>query len=336
MRKITAVICIIALFLCVVPSTNADSYSAFKVDYSICNYKINEDTLKALEAAVYDSTRSVKLESIEGVLKNLEMQADVYNFTEEQVKAYLDGMINKQTIIIDGNDRGMSNSTPISTNRPDDNGIGYEVKSQPGYYQETAFLTLPTVYRNSAGCSSAYLFYTISNESELYAIDVGLWYGNGYYGTGWRDCYTINGTTSTVNDLLGVSSGDSLYLHSYITESSNGETYVRCRILDANNFSNVISDFSIWVGSGINKSTAVINRQITLCNNAADFTTGEYLHYGEFYDAYLYSTVSCAPVSASNVNSSFCGAFGTDDFTASQVTVNSYTAWDAENISIDF
>jgi hypothetical protein len=48
-----------------------------------------------------------------------------------------------------------ASTTPYSTNRPSDKGIGYEVKSAPGYYEETAFATIPSAYRALA--TSGYL-----------------------------------------------------------------------------------------------------------------------------------------------------------------------------------
>lgn len=274
---------------------------------------------------------SIVTESYDDMIKSLIPQVDAYDFNDQQIQAYVDGLIETPTKIIKTDDSPMLNSTPYSTNRPWDQGIGYEVKTESGYYQETAFVTLPTVYRNTA--TSTYLFYTFSNPSGSTALDIGLWYTDGYYGEGWRDVY-FNGTTQeTVNDLLGLSAGDEVYLQAYVTDNY----YVRCRILDADNFSNVISDFSIWVGSGMSRSTAIIDRQITMCNENTNFNTGEYMHDAEFNDAYIYTINNTySKTLPSNTEDDYCGVFGTNDINKLQVSVNNYEEWWMENIDIDF
>jgi hypothetical protein len=113
--------------------------------------------------------------------------------------------------------------------------------------------------------------------------------------------------------------------------------YLRFRVLDANDFSTVYYDISYYVGDhSIYRTNASFNRQITLCNDTANFYTGAYLKNGQFSDAYIYSSSGYSKTIASNTLSNRRGAFGTNSTTAQKVTVNSSTPWYAENISISF
>lgn len=272
-----------------------------------------------------------KYDGLDESIKLLRQETEVYNFNNKQLKSYVEGLINTDTNYI--YDRSIV-KTPYSVNRQYDNGIGYEVKSEVGYYQQTAFATVPTVKRNGVNGSSAYMFYTFADSNESYGIDVGIWYGYGYDGYGWRGFYTADGVQKAPNGVIkSLKAGSKVYLQAYITDNM----YVRWRVLDANDFSRVLFDCSYYVGGKITKTNNKIIRQITLCNDNADFNTGEYLKNAGFSQAYLYSeSDGHAIVSNRNTVESHCGAFGTNNTNREYVKVNSYKSWHEEDVSIIF
>ena len=256
--------------------------------------------------------------------------AAAYDFTDEQIQAYVEGLVSTPTTVVYG-EEGI---TPYADNRPTDDGIGYEVKSNSGYYQETAFATLPTVNRaaSSGTYSDGYLFYTVSGST--WGIDVGLAYNSGNNVEAWRGCYTPQGSNTVSGAVIsGLRAGSRVYFNAVV--ETNG--YLRFRVLDANNFNTVYYDISYYVGDhGIYRTNASFNRQITLCNGAKNFNTGAYLRNGQFSDAYIYSSSGYSQTLASNTVSNRRGRFGTNSTNAQKVTVNSYTPWYAENVSVNF
>lgn len=258
--------------------------------------------------------------------------AEANGFTDEQIQKYVEGLVSTPTTVVKSEDDAVST---YAVNRPGDNGIGYEVKSQAGYYQSTAYATLPTVNRaaSSASPSSGYMFFTVSSAVQNWGIDVGLWYASGNGVEAWRGCYTANGQLVSGGIISDLTAGDRVYMSAVV--ETNG--YLRFRVLDANNFNKVYYDSSYYVGDkGIYRTNAAFNRQISLCNNAANFNTGAYLRNAQFSDAYIYSNSGYSKTVASNTLSDRRGVFGTNSTNAQQVTVNSSTPWYAENISIYF
>ncbi|WP_157721717.1 hypothetical protein [Tumebacillus avium] len=225
---------------------------------------------------------------------------------------------------------------PLST-RTDSGGVGYEVKSTSGWNQATAFATIPTAYRATG--TSGYMFYTVSSPTSNWAIDVGLWYGSGYDGTGWRGVYNSNdpaptgGQHATTGVLSALTPGKVVYLQSKV----RSDGYLETKVLDGKDFSIVYDHQLYYVGShNIYTSNAIFNRQITLCTDSGVFTNGSYMRNAKFSSAYLYSNTGYAPVSSTNTVSGRRGAFGSNSTTVNKVTVNSYTQWDSEDISIQF
>ncbi len=82
-----------------------------------------------------------------------------YDFTDEQIQEYVLGLTKTPTTIVDDNvasELAVANP-PSSTNRPSDDGVGWEVKSNYGFYQTTTFATLPTVTNKVIGVAP-YMF----------------------------------------------------------------------------------------------------------------------------------------------------------------------------------
>lgn len=281
--------------------------------------------------ALMDEETAIANSYNESVLA-LKDAAEANNFTDEQIQKYVDGLISTPTTVVSGNESGIE---PYADNRPTDDGIGYEVKSNSGYYQETAYATLPSVYRaaSTGSHSDGYLFYTVSGSGN-WGIDVGLAYNSGTGGEGWRGCYTAQGSATKCGNIIsGLTAGSRVYFNAVV--ETNG--YLRFRVLDGNNFNTVYYDISYYVGDhSIYRTNAAFNRQITLCNAAKNFNTGAYLRNGQFNDAYIYSSSGYSKTVASNTVSNRRGRFGTNSTNVQQVTVNSSDPWYAENISINF
>lgn len=293
-----------------------------KIDPSILNNAIATEKSQLM----INAKTATDPGDINEAVKSLIGQTKSYNFTNEQINNYIKGIVNTPTTAVGGNE-GISLA---AINRPGDNGIGYEVKSVDGYYETTAFGKIPSVYRGSNNASSAYMFYTVKDS-----IDVGIWYGTGTAGTGWRYCWTYAGQPmGTGYDLIsGLTSGKNVYFQATVVDNY----WIRFRVLDAADFSKVFVDISVYSGGyGITRTNNNWNRQISLCNDTKDFADGAYCRNAEFSNAYIYNDNNTSQTISSNTVSDRVGAFGTDDTTRQQVTVNSYSAWYMENVSIDF
>lgn len=258
-------------------------------------------------------------------------QAEIYGFNDEKIQQYIQGLVNTTPTIVKAKSSDFSiMSTPYST-RVAPEGLGYEVKSQSGYYQTTAFATIPSAQRYSG--TSGYLFNTVSSPNG-WGIDTGLWYGGGSGGDGWRAFYYDGTNQIAVTGIISaLTGGKEVYFNTFV----RADGYLETKILDASNFSNVYANFIYYVGSeGIYRSNAIFNRQITLCNDNEVFTDGSYMHHAKFTNAYLYSTSGYSQFNSTNTESTRRGAFGSNTTTRDQVTVHSYTEWYSEDISIDY
>ena len=263
-------------------------------------------------------------------LKLLVNEAQAYDFTDEQIEKYIIGFISEPSIIIQSSLQDDTAVSLAAANRPSDTGIGYEVKTVEGYFQTTAFVTLPEVYRTT---SSQYMFFTVSGVGTSWCIDVGVWYANGNRGEGWRACYTADKTLGSSKIIPELSAGKEVYFSARV----QADGFLRFRILDAEDFSVVYYDMLYDVQSrGIYQDNACINRQISLCNNSSDFTDGSYCLSAKFSDVYVYNIDGGVQPNDDIVEPDRCGAFGTNDENRSQVAVNSYTPWCDEDISIYF
>ena len=115
----------------------------------------------------------------------LKNAAQAYGFTQQQIQAYVEGILNTPTTVIfeeDNPDLSIM-SNPTSTRVPDD-GIGYEVQSLTGYSQATSYVTLPTRSINNLN-DIAYLFYTAYSSSTC--MDFGVRGVTVKAGSGWTD-----------------------------------------------------------------------------------------------------------------------------------------------------
>ena len=342
-RKATAIVATVTMLVTMTTPTFAAENNAVSEPLSneavafLQEHGVDPSIFEVSAYALMDEETAIANSYNESVLA-LKDAAEANNFTDEQIQEYVDGLISTPTTVVSGSESGIepyADNQPSADNRPKDDGIGYEVKSNSGYYQETAYATLPTVNRAaSSGLKNAgYLFYTVYGNTD-WCIDVGLGYDSGWGGEAWRGCYTIPGEETLSGSAIStLKAGSKVYLSAVVETNS----YLRFRVLDGNNFSIVHYDISYYVGDkGIYRTNAAFNRQITLCNPDKNFNTGAYLRNGQFSDAYIYSSSGYSKTIASNTVSNHRGRFGTNSTNAKQVTVNSHDPWYAENISINF
>lgn len=302
----------------------SDEAVAFLQEHGVDASIFDKSTL-----ALMDEETAIANSYNESVL-SLKSAAAANDFTDEQIQEYVEGLVSTPTTVVSGRD----DVSTYADNRENDDGLGYEVQAQAGYYQETAFATLPSVNRaaSTGSHSDGYMFYTVSG-SKNWGIDLGLAYNSGGNIEAWRGFYMQSGKMTSGQPIYALKAGSRVYFNASV--ETNG--YLRFRVLDANNFNTVYYDISYYVADqGINRTNAVFNRQITLCNGSKNFNTGAYLRNGQFSDAYIYSNSGYSKTVASNTVSNRRGSFGTNSTNVRQVTVNSYSPWYAENVSINF
>lgn len=293
----------------------------------LCDYVELQNNLLNLDS-------NFKFRSINEELSSLKLQAKANDFTSEQVNEYIKGLLSGTTEVVGISEKAITGDRyeARAVNRPNDDGIGYEVKSENGYRQTTAFAKIPSAYRGDSNDTSAYMFWTLQDK-----IDIGIWYGHGHHGTGWRVFWNKEGSPmgSVSIPESGLYAGREVYFN---VEILNRE-YARIKIFNASNFSDVVCDYSIYIGGlGISKEYNSFNRQITLCREGAVFSGGAYIRDARFWDAYIYSSSGYSKTLSSNCVSNHVGSFGTNNSNKRKVKVDSnFTKkWYAEKISIDF
>lgn len=213
-------------------------------------------------------------------------------------------------------------------------GLGYEVKSRPGYNRTTAdcyigSCNIGDVPGGETGVAG-YMFYTFGSASAG-AQDLGILYkGNGQW------CPVVNGKwTGYATSKVRMNSGDRIYFKIWIDGNSN----INFQGIDGNNFSDIIFQGNYPTkgqlpGSG---SGVTINRQITYVANAGHQKdhTGYYLNNGRFDRAYLYNNSTTVKYNDATTDSNRRGKFGAPWAPNTRVTIHSNTHWDSETVSIN-
>lgn len=315
-------------------------YSAFAQD-QVNPYGLSDESVTFLQShgvslSVFGSSNALseteKVIPLDDSIISLERQAEAYGFTDDQIQKYVQGMVNTPTHIIKDSDFAGSNAIDRD---PRDQGVGYEVQSNRGFYEATSVATLPSI--DVADHTSGYMFFT--SEGDGLPIDLGLWYGMGKGGLAWRGCcsHKDKSGSATVMEavtkpLYDLHQHSKVYIHAMVT--SNG--YFRMIITDYYDSSKVYMDES-YPNWGT-KNGAVLNRQISLCNDYRDFTNGSSMENAQFDTSNIYSSTHYGPPDSSNTNSNRCGVFGVSGIRGSRdkVTVNNYEPWYFENVSINF
>lgn len=356
---ITIATSFVLLFVLITPSFAQGQTQVERVN----DYVIDSDALSFLKAHNVDVTSfkktvasSEKIRSLtaptEGVSKaalynegilSLKQEAAANHFTDDQIQKYVEGMVNSTPKVINTpNTTGLNAALvtpPYSVNRPNDDGLGYEVTSNSaGYNMTTAYATIPSMSGfDNVTKTSGYMFWSMHNPSKTFYMDMGIWYGYGSGGYGWRGVYNTSDPNwpqkATTNIIPELVPGKEVYMKNFIRTDGFAELVV----LDASNFSKVLIDFIFYVGDrAIYPSNGDFTRQITLCQGDKNFSNGATMNNAKFSQAYLYqSNGNYARVSSVNTTSDR-GVFGTNDNNVNKVTVNSYTQWDSESVNIRF
>jgi len=286
--------------------------------------------------------------SYDEIVKSVKAEAAVYNFTDEQIEQLINSSIHTSITFIVPEETDMLSRTidPPSQNRPNDDGVGYEVETVAGYHTTTAFATLPTVYTGSDGDGSdvaGYMFWTVNGK-----VDIGLCYSKGWYGNRWRFCWLYEGgglQTPTADDeqsYIWLQSADEVYLRVTVVDNN----WILFEMYNADNL-NQTKSYSVYTGGlGITRTNAKWRRQITLCTSERDananvvFDGGASLVGAEFSDCYIYSGTETSGVTTRTqgnyVNTAYCGRFGIDTTSMEYVDVVDYDAWYYEKINIYF
>lgn len=282
------------------------------------------DLQEYFNTIVYSNEENLYAGILEEDILALKRAAEANNFTEEQIQKYVEGLINSSPIIV----LESQTASPAAKDRPStDSGVGYEVQSKAGYTQATSFATLPKRSINNLQ-DITYMIYTVYVNGGT-NMDFGVRGGMYNWVTTYLPFVSEDGAPISKND------GEKIYFN--INVEKNG--VLRCRILDANNFSNVLCD-TLYQMTGVAENKLIFNKQITFCNNNKQFTSGCKISNGGFDNSFVYTTKGYSIMNPDNTDENRCGAFGITGIKGSQnmVTVNDAKTshWDKEDVTITF
>ena len=303
------------------------------------------DSLDNADIYTLNSNEDTYVKSVNSEVLAIAQQAKAYNFTDEQIQALIGTIVTHKPTVINTNEETYASTRcndPSSTDRINDDGVGYEVRSLPGYYQTTAYATLPTVDRGSGDNTAAYMFFTINGK-----VDIGLGYDSGWYGNRWRYFHKYeNGEIiypSAEEDLVRLNTIKDIYMYAYI----DGDEAI-FKVVNANNFNEVICEVPTSISNlGITEQNADWNRQISLCKQREDdgsviLNGGAKLENAEFSQAHIYKKYPAYTehflTTSSNCVDDRTGVFGLSAIQNSEtyVQVHSHKDWYEEKVSIYF
>jgi hypothetical protein len=310
---------------CDVAATKEQAYEMFKTNL--------DATFQEVEANGFNDEQAVQLFRSEADLETGHAKVTEFRPADPDIlpPPHSDSIDTIGTVDINGL-KASANSTDISgRNNTDVTGIGYEVKSLPGYNRTTAYFYPGRCNINRAGKKgiAGYMFYTISGGGGTQ--DLGIVYSEGY----WQP--VVNGTwTGFATGGAHLNAGANLYFKIWI----GNDQKIYFQGIDGNNFNNIIfqGTYSTWNMLPANGSGVTINRQITYAANGDNRKDhmGYYIKNACFDQAYLYSANgSYGQFTNSNTDSTRRGKFGTSWAPVNRVTINSNSHWYYENISID-
>ena len=380
-RKATAVVATVTMLA----TMTVPAFAAEIMDFDI---QTSKDVYQYLLDRGVDSEDLNQL-SFE-ILESTMRQAEANDFTDTQVKQYIDGQIsiaNKITpysdsergiLSEDGNtittaygtvpnllnryteqltdesdEGGIStaaySSTPTTVvNSSDQTGVYWAVKSSTGYTEATSFITLPTI-SNYNSIDRPYMFLaansTVSGACLTFIGDYGVVYNGGSWypfvnASQWSDSLGAYQSVASYWPSTRITT-NSLYLHIKVTNGSSTDT-VYFEVLDGNNFSNVIYSTTVrFNGNPVNASASNLNlyHETTLAQAHAAGTnlntsTGTLMTNAKFTNAYLYNSSTTSQWGTGQTSSAYRQAPTTAKLNC--VTLNSYSMWHTDNVSIRF
>lgn len=341
-----------------IATRNAANLSVQAFDYM--EAAVDEPELSGILEEYHDvaGTREKTYEMFEANLNGTYQEVEANDFTEEQAAQLLKSAADLETgnaeltefTPVDSDkipapphadesddannvDISLLSNSDISSRDGDETGLGYEVKSLPGYNRTTADCypgdcnigDLP----NFPGDIGAYMMYTISGGGGTQDLGIG-YMGNGY----WHP--VVWGTwTGWATGPAKIAVGQKLYFKIWV----GTDQHIYFQGLDGNNFSNILfqGDYTTWNMLPANGNGVTINRQITYAANEPQWKdhTGIYIKNARFDQAYIYNDYSYAQFNASNTDSAHRGKFGAKWAPVSNVTINANTHWYSETVSVD-
>lgn len=207
-------------------------------------------------------------------------------------------------------------------------GVGYEVKSLPGYSKTTTYFYPGQCNITQPSGVGAYMFYTLGYNGH--AQDIGVGYFNGR----WRPIvsgYWTNWGDSSIR----LSAGDKLYFKIWV----GADQKIYYQIIDGNNFNHIVFQNVYNTNNTLPASGSGVawNRQITYAANAdyRSSSSGYYLRNARFDQSYLYNDYTTTRYQDSNTVSNRRGKFGCSWASDAHVSINSNVHWSSENVSIN-
>lgn len=231
----------------------------------------------------------------------------------------------------------------------DQTGVFWLVKGRPGYDQATAFVNLPHITTVPSSPDRPYVYFAVNNSTSSVVGDYGIVH---YPASGWHlfsNTLVWNATTNKYDETWWNSStplpsqcvgGSSLYLHVQITNTATIDS-VTITLRDGNTFAILFSRIVSFANNPFNASLSNVNiyRQITMAqvkpvHILLNTNTGTRMDNARFSNAFLYSPTGFWSWGTSETADAFRKAPTLRQLAT--VTVNAYTKWNSENISIRF
>jgi len=231
----------------------------------------------------------------------------------------------------------------------DQTGVFWLVKGRPGYDQSTAFVNLPHITTVPTSPDRPYFYFAVNNSTSSVVGDYGIVY---YPASGWHlfsNTLVWNADANKYNQTWWNSStplpsqyvgGSSLYLHVQITNTAATDS-VTITLRDGNTFAVLFSRTVSFANNPFNASLSNVNifRQITMAQDKPvhallNTNTGTQMDSARFSNAFLYSPTGFWSWGTGQTADAFRKAPTLRQLAT--VTVNAYTKWSAENISIRF
>ncbi|MBP2072300.1 MAG: hypothetical protein PWR08_1687 [Thermoanaerobacterium sp.] len=230
------------------------------------------------------------------------------------------------------------------TNSKDQSGTYWLIKSEAGYREATAFVTLPTIDSMSTN-DRAYMFFSVNTNPSSIVGDYGVVYSPNI--SAWVPC-TNTGVWNSSTQKYDMSwwNGNSipsnitkLYFDVVVTTTSTNDT-VTITIYNGDNFSQVLGTKTITFNNNpINSTYSNINiyREITMAQintGTLNTNTGSYFKNAIFTNSYIYSTTGYYQWGTSQTNDAYIQAPTTKQLNT--ITVNSYSKWYSEDITMRY
>lgn len=263
-----------------------------------------------------DNNSNIYIGNLESDINVLIKTSKAYNFTDEQIQAYVDGLMKNigEVVSLPSNEYILPFSAP--DRREETPGCGFEAESYSKFNLFTSYIQLPSVSINTAN-EIGYLFVGGTLPRNHIYFDFGLRKGQNH----WQPFIMIsNGNSKTTydkNSSINLYDGQRLYI--YVNYDLKNNT-LTSELRDANDLSNVIVR-DIFYPPTKESSNLTFNKQITMTWVNRNTNSSKFLN-GKYIDAYLYSPTQTIPFENA-INNNHYGTFGTTYIPNSR----NFTSW---------